>query len=108
MTAVVVVSESELKKTFSDWTQSYPFDNPESFNKILYSMGLDVNRGVELQENFVHRNRLNEVVVCNRWVGMERLDDEWVSSRYASREARNEASGSKLLKDLDPHRFHEV
>lgn len=72
----------------------------EDFEKILYNLGMDIHKGYELQVGFTHRNRLNKVVNCNRWCGMERLDDEWINSGYASREAKHLASGSGLIRDV--------
>lgn len=108
MVAVVVVSASELQTVISNWTESYPLNNPKSFRNILWGMGIDVNTPVDHQTGLTHRNRLNAVVTCDRWVAKERTDEEWLNSGFASREARNDASGSKLVRDLDPHRFHQI
>lgn len=108
MVAVVVVSLSELQTVVPSMKQGYHLSNPIAFRTILHNMGLDTNKPFELQEGLTHRNRLNAVVTCDRWVGNERTDPEWVKSGYASREARNEASGSKMVRDLDPHRYHQL
>lgn len=108
MTAIVVVSESEIAKVISNWTFDFPQNNPVAFRKILWDMGIDTNQTFEIQEGFTHRNRLNEVVLCNRFVGIERSDKEWISSGYASREARNDSSGSKLLKDMDRYKYETL
>jgi len=39
-------------------------------------------------------------VTCDRFVGNERTDKEWIESGYASREAKDKSSGSKLLTDI--------
>lgn len=70
------------------------------FNNFLYSLGMDTQRPMIRQDALQHRNRFNEVVVCSRWVGEERLDEAWLHSGYASREAIDKASGSKILEDL--------
>ena len=108
MVAIVVVSESELKVGVQGWYSDYPYNNPTNFNKLLFSLGIDINKPVELQENLIHRNRLNKVVLCPRWVGTERTDEEWLQSPYSSHEAKNDASGSRLVQQLNPHRFHEL
>lgn len=108
MTAVVVVSESELAKVIPDWSMEFVNKRFDAFKQILWDLGLDVYKPWEQQEGLVHRNRLNEVVWCNRWVGVERLDKEWIESGYCSREAKNESSGSQMVKDLDPYKYHKL
>lgn len=105
MTAVVIISESEIAKVLPDWHYEFPLENAEAFNKMLWELGINTTMVVEKQEGFLHRNQFNETVLCNRWVGYERLDKEWVSSGYASREAKNEASQSRILKDLLSNRI---
>jgi hypothetical protein len=100
MTAVVIISDSEIAKVLPDWHYEFPLTNPEEFSKMLWELGINTTQPVEKQEGFLHRNRFNETVLCNRWVGYERLDKEWIDSGYASRDARNEASQSRMLKDI--------
>lgn len=108
MTAIVVVSTSEIQKVIPHFTSNFEITHPDEFKKILWNLGLNINSTYERQEGFEHRNRFNEVVNCTRWVGLERLDEEWTKSGYASREARNDSSGSKLLKDLDKFRYEKI
>ena len=61
---------------------------------------INLHKGIERQENLQHRNRFNEVVICDRYVGNERTDKEWLNSGYASQEAKDKATGSKMLADL--------
>lgn len=104
MGALVIVSESELQKVIKDWDYFYPEKNPISFKKILHGLGGNVDKSIEIQDNppYLHRNRLGEVAYCRRWVLAERLDAEWIESKYSSREARNAASNSRLVQDLNP------
>jgi hypothetical protein len=104
MSALVIISESELQGVIKTWDYSYPEKYPDFFNKILHGLGGNINKKIEIQDNppFLHRNRLNKVAYCRRWVLFERLDSEWIESRYSSREARNAASNSKLVQDLNP------
>jgi hypothetical protein len=110
MVATVVVSFSELFKALPDITQGWceEVENKSKLEKILWGLGLDIYKPWERQSGLIHRNRLNEVILCDRWVGVERLDRAWIESGYASREARNEASGSKLVQDLDPYKYHKL
>lgn len=108
MVAVVVVSLSELQTIVPNIKEGYHLSNPTALRTILHNMGLDTNKPFEHQEGLTHRNRLNAVVTCSRWVGNERTDEQWTKGGYASREARNEASGSKMVRDLDPHKYHQL
>jgi hypothetical protein len=98
--ALSIVSESEIAMLFPEYDGSYKFDERPDFNKILFSLGVDTSQRVEVQDNLQHRNRLNQVVICRRYVGQERLDAEWLTSGYASREALDKASGSRLMEDV--------
>ena len=77
----------------------------EEFKDFLYSLGMDVDKPYQRQDALQHRNRFNEIVVCSRWVGNSRLDEKWINSGYASREAIDKASGSKLTEDLYRARY---
>jgi hypothetical protein len=95
--ATVVVSESEIKKVI----ENFNADNydTEKLKDILYQLGINTSEPVQRQDNLLHRNRLNEVVKCTRWLGNERQDTEWIESGYASREAKDKYSGNKILED---------
>ncbi len=95
--ANVIVSESELLAYNPDFFKGI---TPELFKKSLYELGIDTNLPIIQQSNIKHRNRLNQVVKCNRWVGEERLDPQWICSGYASQAAKDKASCNKLLEDL--------
>lgn len=108
MTALVIISDSEIAKVIPDWRHDFPLTNPDDFSKMLWELGINTLMPVEKQEGFIHRNRFNETVLCNRWVGYERLDKEWISSGYASREARNDASQNRLVKYISPRTPSEI
>lgn len=97
--ALCIISESEIAKVLPSYSSEYETDN-ERFKQFLYSIGMEVNKPYQRQDGLQHRNRFNEVVVCSRWVGEERIDPEWINSGYASKEAIDKASGSKILEDL--------
>lgn len=98
--ALCIVSESELAKVIPNFSCEIETKCPVLFNAILHGMGIDTSRTVERQDGLTHRNRLNEIVICSRYVGYERIDSEWIESGYASQAARDKASGSRLLEDL--------
>lgn len=95
--ANVIVSESELLSYNPEFFKGI---TPDKFKKALYELGIDTSLPVLQQSNIKHRNRLNEIVKCNRWVGEERLDPEWITSGYASQAAKDKSSGNRLLEDL--------
>lgn len=97
--ALCIVSESEIVKVMPNYSAEFENDTL-AFNKFLKSLGMDIERPILRQDGLQHRNRFNEVVVCSRWVGEERLDEAWLYSGYASKEAIDKASGSKILEDL--------
>lgn len=97
--ALCIISESEIIKVMPNYNSDFE-NNEASFKTFLYSCGMDITRPYLRQDGLQHRNRLNEVVVCSRWVGEERLDEAWLYSGYASKEAIDKASGSKILEDL--------
>lgn len=97
--ALCIISESEITKVIPNYSSD--FENSEtSFKVFLYSLGMDVSKPYKRQDGLQHRNRFNEIVVCSRWVGEERIDSEWINSGYASKEALDKASGSRILEDI--------
>ena len=95
--AVLFVSESELILADNAYKTDWIETNKDKLFEMLWSLGLDTSRDLEYQEVTSHRNRLNQVVTCGRYSGLERTDLEWIYSGYASRAAKIAASGCKLL-----------
>ncbi len=98
--ALCIVSESELAVAIPTYSKDMESDDPVKFKEILYSLGMDTTKVFERQDGLQHRNRLNQIVVCSRYVGHERLDADWITSGYASQEARDKFSGCRLLEDM--------
>lgn len=97
--ALVYISLSELQTINSKYTEEWSNSNPQELLGVLKGLGLDVNQPMEKQDT-THRNRFGNLITCSRWVGVERLDKEWLESGYASQEAKDKALGSKLITDL--------
>jgi hypothetical protein len=97
--AIRVISLSELYKADPKFTEFYAMQNEEELKQVLYKAGIDTNQPFEHQVN-QHRNNFNEVYTGSRFVGLERIDADWISSGLASHEAKDKASGSRLLVDL--------
>lgn len=100
ITALCIISASEIQLAKPDFTYEWTETNKKEFDQILYEFGMDTTQQIERQENIQHVNRMNKVVVCDRWVGYERTDKEWINSGYASKAAKDKASNNKLLEDL--------
>ena len=98
--ALCIISESEIAKVLPTYSKDYEIDDPVGFKQMLWELGMDTSRPVERQDGLWHRNRLNEVVLCSRYVGHERLDKDWINSGYASTEAKDKHSGSRMLEDI--------
>lgn len=98
--ACCIVSESELQLAVPDYSYEYENTHPEAFKSIMFDFGMDTSQEFKRQDGLTHRNKLNQVVTCSRWVGNERIDSAWVESGYASKEAMDKHSGSKILEDL--------
>jgi len=97
--ALVYISQSELWTVNPKYTEEWVQNNPQQLEGVLYDLGLDVNQPYEVQFN-THRNRFGNINSCTRFVGNERLNDEWINSGHASDAAKDKASGSNLVKDL--------
>jgi len=98
--ALAYVSESEISKIYKDYHHSWEEVNPEKFKSILFQFGLDISWPYEKQESITHRNKLNQIVKCNRWVGNSRMDSQWLNSGLASKECLDKAKNNKLLDDV--------
>ena len=98
--AVRIVSESEIATVKDGFTLQWAIENPKEFNEMLHGLGFDTNSMIELQEGLTHRTSFNAVITCARWVGSERTCPKWLASGYASQEAKDKATGSKMLEDL--------
>ncbi len=98
--AACVISLSEIQKVRPEIDDKYIENNKEEIQQMLYDLGIDNHEYPAEEQLVLHRNRFNEIVYCLRWSGMERTDNEWLNSGYASNEALDKAEDNKLLNDL--------
>jgi hypothetical protein len=98
--ALRYISLSEINKVQPEVNKKWIENNQEEFLDILFQLGLDPKEPFDYQDHLQHRNFFNEIVVCDRVVGSERLDKEWLESGFASPEAKDKSLNSKLLIDL--------
>ncbi len=94
------ISFSELIRGYPSLTTEWIEKNPDEFKEILYGLGVDTSSPIEHQKSVQHRNRFNATVICDRWVGNERVDKQWLDLGYASKEAKDKASKNSLLEDI--------
>ena len=98
--AVVHVSESEIAFALPDYDASWEDNKPSYFEKVLWNFGLDTNKSYIRQDAVWHRNKMNQIVFCSRWYGVERGDSEYLNSGHASQMALDRAKSSGILEDL--------
>lgn len=97
--ALVYVSLSELQTINPMYTEEWVDNNEQQLLGVLHGLGLDTKLQYERQIE-THRNRFGNVNTCSRFVGNERLDDEWINSEYSSQEAKDKKLGNKLVFDM--------
>lgn len=99
--ALCIISESELVLADSNYSATWEYDeNLGRLYSLLHQFGLDISKTYERQDGLWHRNKMNQIVLCSRYVGQERQDTEWITSGYASQAAKDKYSCSKLLEDI--------
>lgn len=92
-----IVSESEIAMIYPQYNISWYTDQIEDLKTVLWDLGMDTqNENFTLQDVTQHRNRLNQIVTCSRYVGLERSDSAWITSGYASQAAIDKARNSPM------------
>lgn len=98
--AISYISLSEIQ-TVANWvTEEFIEENPEVFKKMLFDLGVDVYNYPWEVQNVTHRNRFGNIITCPRYVGNERVDQEWVNSPHSSVEARDKSLNNSILTDI--------
>lgn len=101
--AVCHVSESEIYAylNYKDNVTTYPLDfDSIIFKGLLFQLGIDTEQPYMHQGISQHRNRMNQIVTCNRWFGVERGDEEWLNSGVASQAAIDRNVANPFLDEL--------
>ena len=80
-------------------TEEWIKNNKDDFDKLLYGLGMDIRYPYDTQD-LQHRNRFGNIISCQRFVGNERYDMEWVNSPYASCAAIDKSKNNSLLTDI--------
>lgn len=96
-----IISESEIALGYPEYDVSWLVENIDDLKTILWDMGMDtLNENFTLSEVVQHRNRLGKVVTSGRYVGIQRSDEEWLKSGYATQEAIDKSRNSRLCDDI--------
>lgn len=74
-------------------------NNKEEIDNLLFQYGFDIKYGWELVECSHRPLTSNQAVFGFRVEGIERVDQEWLDSGFASMEARMEAVKDPHLRD---------
>lgn len=82
-----------------DFLNAYAKEDKAAINEVLYRNGMEVSQGYEIVVRN-HRNLRNEVVTCERYEGVERIDREWLQSGAASMEAYVASSDPEVQRDM--------
>lgn len=98
--AVVHVSESEIAYAFPNYNANWETEKPSYFEQVLWNFGLDTSKSYQRQDAVWHRNKMQNVVFCSRWYGVERSDEEYLNSGHASQMALDRAKNSRMLDDV--------
>lgn len=92
-----ILSETEIAMLYPEYDVSWLVENIDDLKTILWDMGMDtLNENFTLSEVVQHRNRLGKVVTSGRYVGVERSDDDWLQSGYASEVAMDKSRNSPM------------
>lgn len=82
--AYITISMSDVLK--HPWFKELS-EKPEGLKALLYSMGMDVKLAYE-SSICTHRSEMtHEIVTCERFVGNERQDEIWNSTKIRTRAA---------------------
>lgn len=73
-----------------DFQTAFGNDDKQAIEKILFENGMDITEPYTVEFS-QHRNLRGQIVSCDRYVGEERCDKNWLKGGAASWEAQVEA-----------------
>lgn len=76
-------------------------EDREQLNQLLFSIGFDISKEIEEEVCWHRPLYTNELVYGIRWAGSERIDQEWLESKWCTFDNRLERIG---LKDVELQR----
>lgn len=104
MRPVTVFTLNELKRLVPSFrTEAATSEKPsvkEAVAKMFHSLGCDVTSGIEIQYDCISKNRFGGLDDSPRFIIAERLDTDWLASKYASTAAKQYTPDVSLVVDL--------
>ena len=96
---------NELKKiTPSLEIEHFKSDNPkvkEALNKLFWNLGCTLPNKVEIDEGLVTLNKFGCIDDSPRITVNERVDENWVKTRFASHQVRCLTDDVSMMREMD-------
>ena len=96
---------NELKKiTPSLEIEHFKSDNPqvkEALKKLFWNLGCTLPNKVEIDEGLVTHNRFGELDNSPRITVVERDDESWIKTRFASHQVRCLTDDVSMMREMD-------
>ena len=94
--------------------EHFKSDNPkvkEALNKLFWNLGCTLPNKVEIDEGLVTLNKFGEQDDSPRISCFERVDENWVKTRFASHQVRCLTDDVSMMREMDSitnHRSFDV
>ena len=96
---------NELKKIVPSITiEHFKSDNPkvkEALNKLFFNLGCTLPDKVEIDEGLVTLNKFGCLDDSPRITANERVDENWVKTRFASHQVRCLTDDVSMMREMD-------
>ena len=96
---------NELKKIVpSIMIEHFKSDNPkvkEALNKLFFNLGCTLPNKVEIDEGLLTKNKFGEDDNSPRITVNERVDENWVKTRFASHRVRCLTDDVSMMREMD-------
>ena len=96
---------NELKKIVPSITiEHFKSDKPkvkEALNKLFFNLGCTLPDKIEIDEGLLTINRFKEQDDSPRITGNERVDENWVKTRFASHQVRCLTDDVSMMREMD-------
>ena len=106
---------NELKKIVPSITiEHFKSDNPkvkEALNKLFFNLGCTLPNKVEIDEGLLTLNKFGCIDDSPRITANERVDENWVKTRFASHQVRCLTDDVSMMREMDSitnHRSFDV
>lgn len=97
---VKAVSVDDIKSIIPDFEVKWLEAHKNDARVLLWNLGIDDEFGIEIQEGLTHRSVLCGVVTCDRILGVERIDRQWLTGGGASLEAKEYSPDQSMSHEL--------